>query len=86
MATKKASLPHYYTIYQVDDAYRTQQARSYIEATESLEDAAQQGAIPVAIYDVFDWRTDWKLSAPHKRETHEAAVLNLTDVLQLKHE
>ncbi|ARK10098.2 hypothetical protein A6C57_06955 [Fibrella sp. ES10-3-2-2] len=86
MATKKASPPHYYVIYQINGAYRQHQARTYMEASEDLEDIARQGAIPVAIYDVFDWRTDWKLPAPHKREEHEEAVLNLTEQIRLRYE
>ena len=61
-------------------------ARSYVEATKGLEEETQQGITVVAIYNVFDWRTDWRLSSPHKRETHEKAVLDVTAALRLKYE
>ncbi|WP_375443502.1 hypothetical protein [uncultured Fibrella sp.] len=89
MANKKANtphVPHYYVIYQINGAYRKHPARTYLEADEDLADVARQGAIPVAIYDVFDWRTDWKLPSPHKREEHEKEVLDITEEIRKRYE
>jgi len=49
----------YYGLYIFNGEYCIRSASNYLNAVEDLEDVAKQGAEPLGIYDLHDWRFDW---------------------------
>ena len=76
----------YYSLYIFNGEYCTRSASSYLNAVEDLEDVAKQGAEPLGIYDLHDWRFDWKLKDSTQQLGHQDCVLELTNSLRLKNE
>lgn len=64
----------------------TRSASNYLNAVEDLEDVAKQGAEPLGVYDLYDWRFDWKLKDSTQQQQYQDGVLELTISLRLKHE
>ena len=75
----------YYSIYLFNGEYRTRSASNYINAVEDLENVAKQGAEPLRVYDIHDWRFDWSLNDSTQQLNHQDRVLELTNSLRLKH-
>lgn len=76
----------YYSLYVFDGEYYTRSASNYLIAVEDLGDVAKQGAEPLGIYDLQDWRFDWKLNDSVQQLEHQDRVLELTNSLRIKHE
>ena len=75
----------YYSLYIFNGEYSTRSASNYLNAVEDLEDIAKQGAEPLGVYDIHDWRFDWKLNDSTQQLNHQDRVLELTNSLRLKH-
>ncbi|WP_139361733.1 hypothetical protein [Spirosoma sp. 209] len=76
----------YYSLYIFNGEYCTRSASNYLNAVEDLEDVAKQGAEPLGVYDLHDWRFDWKLKDSTQQQQYQDGVLELTNSLRLKHE
>lgn len=76
----------YYSLYIFNGEYCTRSASNYLNAVEDLEDVAKQGAEPLGVYDLHDWRFDWKLNDSTQQLEHQDRVLELTNSLRLKNE